>query len=58
MEILQSYNIDNNIGMQSNGSLLTDKFYKLLQKYNIHYSISHDGIKNDETRGHTKEIEK
>jgi len=43
--------------MQSNGSLLTDDFYKLLQEYDIHYSISHDGIQNEETRGHTKEIE-
>jgi sulfatase maturation enzyme AslB (radical SAM superfamily) len=57
MEILKKYNVNNNVGMQSNGSLLTDDFYKLLQEYDIHYSISHDGIQNEETRGHTKEIE-
>lgn len=44
------------ISLQTNGTLINDKFIKYFKKYNIRPSTSFDGIKNEDTRKNTGRI--
>jgi len=39
-------------GMQTNGILINKKWQELFDKYNVAYSISNDGILNEQSRGY------
>jgi len=53
--ILDNYGVQD-IFMQSNGSLLTEAWSQQLKEWNWKCAFSFDGISNDSSRGHSKEV--
>ena len=55
-QIIKDFDYDISIALQTNGTLIDDKWIKHFRKWDIKPGLSFDGLTNDKTRKHTQEI--